>query len=290
MWGFCCRVTLSTTIVKTSSVARFSQDFVGHFVWRHRIRRGDKEILIAGQYWFYWLLLLDLLQWRHDERDSVSNHQRLDCLFNHLFRCRSKKTSKPRVTGLREGYLPVTSGCLSQRASKAENVYTRWRHHETPLTKYPGDVLLYIRLEAVLLQTYLALCYYPMSIKSALVDIKPKYRNCRHWLSSKWRQFRFSGQSKWTFWAPARSEHADASVLLGRLYQSALLIDHGVPRGRLNDTSTYLKWNLAFTWMSPRRPLVGLLCEYPIIIFHSLLLIWRSHLLRRINLIPSMYK
>ena len=36
------------------------------------------------------------LQWRHNERDGVSNHQRLDCLLNRLFRPRSKKTSKLR--------------------------------------------------------------------------------------------------------------------------------------------------------------------------------------------------
>ena len=42
----------------------------------------------------------DTLQWRHNERDGVSNHQHLDCLLKRLFRRRSKKTSKPRVTGL----------------------------------------------------------------------------------------------------------------------------------------------------------------------------------------------
>ena len=36
------------------------------------------------------------LQLRHNERDSVSNHQPHDCLFNCLWRRRSKKTSKPR--------------------------------------------------------------------------------------------------------------------------------------------------------------------------------------------------
>ena len=38
------------------------------------------------------------LQWRHNERDGVSNHQSHDCLLNSLFR--SKKTSQLRVTGL----------------------------------------------------------------------------------------------------------------------------------------------------------------------------------------------
>ena len=50
------------------------------------------------------------LQWRHNERDCISNHQRLDCLLNHLFRRNSKKTSKLRVTGLCEGNPTVTGG------------------------------------------------------------------------------------------------------------------------------------------------------------------------------------
>ena len=40
------------------------------------------------------------LRWRHNEHDSISNHQPYDCLLNGLFRRRSKKTSKLRVTGL----------------------------------------------------------------------------------------------------------------------------------------------------------------------------------------------
>ena len=40
------------------------------------------------------------LQRRHNERNSVLNHRRLDCLLNCLFRYRSKKTWNFRVTGL----------------------------------------------------------------------------------------------------------------------------------------------------------------------------------------------
>ena len=40
------------------------------------------------------------LQWRHNERDCVSNHQPHDCLPNRWFGHRSKKTSKLRVTGV----------------------------------------------------------------------------------------------------------------------------------------------------------------------------------------------
>ena len=43
--------------------------------------------------------ILSALQWRHNGRDSVSNHQPHDCLLNRLFRRWSKKTSKLRVTG-----------------------------------------------------------------------------------------------------------------------------------------------------------------------------------------------
>ena len=48
------------------------------------------------------------LQWRHNGRDIVSNHQPYDCLPNRLFRRRSKKTSKLRVTGLCVGNSPGT--------------------------------------------------------------------------------------------------------------------------------------------------------------------------------------
>ena len=46
------------------------------------------------------------LQWRHDGRDCVSNDQSRDCLLNRLFRLRSKKTSKLRVTSLCAGNSP----------------------------------------------------------------------------------------------------------------------------------------------------------------------------------------
>ena len=74
-------------------------------------------------------LLLRTLQWRHNEHDSVSNHQPHDCLLNRLFRRRSKKTSKLRVTGLCVGNSPGTVEFPAQMASYAENVSIWWRHH-----------------------------------------------------------------------------------------------------------------------------------------------------------------
>ena len=90
--------------------------------WKCRTQRQTMSLVR----WF-----LDLkLQWPHDERDGVSNQQRLDCLLNRLFWRRAKKTSKLRVIDLCEGNLPTTGEFPGQKASNAENVSIWWRHHE----------------------------------------------------------------------------------------------------------------------------------------------------------------
>ena len=73
--------------------------------------------------------LWESLQWRHNGRDSVSNHQPHDCFLNRLFRQRSNKTSKPRVTGLFAGNSPEAGEFPAQMTSNAENVSIWWRHH-----------------------------------------------------------------------------------------------------------------------------------------------------------------
>ena len=70
------------------------------------------------------------LQWRHNWCDSVSNHQPHDCSLNRLFRRRSKKTSKLRVTGLCAGNSSGTGEFPAQMASYAENISIWWRHHD----------------------------------------------------------------------------------------------------------------------------------------------------------------
>ena len=77
------------------------------------------------------------LQWRHNGLDGVSTHQPHYCLFNRLFRLRSKKTSKLRVTGICAGNSPVTGEFPAQRASNAENVSIWWRHHGTTDFSHP---------------------------------------------------------------------------------------------------------------------------------------------------------
>ena len=66
------------------------------------------------------LILSISLQWRHNEHDGVSNHRRLDGLFNRLLRRKSTKTSQFDVTDLCEGNPPVSGEFHSQGANNAE--------------------------------------------------------------------------------------------------------------------------------------------------------------------------
>ena len=70
------------------------------------------------------------LQWRHSGRDCVSGHQPHYCLLNRLFRRRSKKTSKLRVTGL----------CAWNSPVPVEDVSIWWRHHAFVQRKQPVAV------------------------------------------------------------------------------------------------------------------------------------------------------
>ena len=82
------------------------------------------------QIWEWSNTFIQTLRWRHNDRDGVSNHQPYHCLLNRLFRRRSEKTSKIRVTGLCARNSPVTGEFPAQKASNAENVSIWWRHHE----------------------------------------------------------------------------------------------------------------------------------------------------------------
>ena len=66
------------------------------------------------------------LHWRHNDHNDVSNHQPHGSLLNCLYRCRSKKTSKLRVTGLCVGKSPgsVNSPQKSQLRGKCFHLMT----------------------------------------------------------------------------------------------------------------------------------------------------------------------
>ena len=73
---------------------------------KQKAQRNHLHVLLGA-------LFVSILQWRHNERDGVSNRRRLDYLLNRLFRRRSEKTSKIRVTGLCKGNPPVTATVVS---------------------------------------------------------------------------------------------------------------------------------------------------------------------------------
>ena len=71
------------------------------------------------------------LHWRHNDHDSVSNHQPYGCLLNRLFGRRSKKISKLRVTGLCAGNSPgpVNSphkGPVTRKMLPFDDVIIQW--------------------------------------------------------------------------------------------------------------------------------------------------------------------
>ena len=98
---------------------------VRHSEWPTKSRKISRHF----ECWNTCLQCGSPLKWRHNGCDSVSNHQPHDCLLNRLFRRRSKKTPKLRVTGLCAGNSPGTGEFPAQMASYAENVSIWWRHH-----------------------------------------------------------------------------------------------------------------------------------------------------------------
>ena len=102
--------------------------------WRHRSGSTLVQIGLTAPSHYP-----NTLQWRHNGRDSVSNHQPHDYLFGR----RSKKISKLRVTGLCAGNSPGTGESPAQMASNTENVSIWWRHHEL-LTNHQWGIVRYI--------------------------------------------------------------------------------------------------------------------------------------------------
>ena len=85
----------------------------------------EKHLPSAWDDWRQNQVIFNTLRWLHNDRDGVSNRQPHNCFLNRLFRHRSKKTPKLRVTGLCGGNSPEAGEFPAQMASNA-----RWRHHD----------------------------------------------------------------------------------------------------------------------------------------------------------------
>ena len=64
------------------------------FLSNKKVNRRNKAYWLTNGGIFIVNYLSLSLQWRHNERDGVSNHQRLGCLLNRLFRHKLKVKSK----------------------------------------------------------------------------------------------------------------------------------------------------------------------------------------------------
>ena len=102
--------------------------YIWSFLW-FSFQLSSTQVVYSFTKWQWARGPTKSLRWRHNGCDSVSNHQPHDCLLKLLFRRRSKKTSKLRVTGLCVGNSPGTGEFPAQMASNAENVSIWWRHH-----------------------------------------------------------------------------------------------------------------------------------------------------------------
>ena len=83
-----------------------------------------------GTYTVHTIKISSSLQWRHNGRHGVANHQQLDGLFNYLLWSTSKKHRSSGLLALCEGNSPVTGDFPAQKASDAEKGSIWWRHHD----------------------------------------------------------------------------------------------------------------------------------------------------------------
>ena len=116
-----------------------------------RSKLGTRDPTLLGLYSLRRHHLI-ALQWHHNGRDSISNHQPHDYLLNRLFRRRSKKTSKLRVTGLCEWNSLGTGEFPGQMASNEKNVSISWRHHGYRYSPHKPEMV--IRPEAFDVDSY----------------------------------------------------------------------------------------------------------------------------------------
>ena len=149
------------------SISQFLQTFWASssiFSLKVCIGMGVVLILLCIGDW----IKLQSLQWRHNGRDGVSDHQPYDCLLNRFFRRRSKKTSKLRVTGLCVGNSPVTGEFPAQRASNAETVSIWWHHHAKLIDRRECLILFTISIECITKPWHFPFYRHFVSVTSAI--------------------------------------------------------------------------------------------------------------------------
>ena len=140
---------LLVTCTEWSPLSRGNEYFMGwiSMTQHHLDTLAPGNVVLI---WGVWLLnslqwfISWALRWCHNDPDGVSNHWCIDCLLNHLFQRRSKKTSKLRITGLCKGNSPITGEFPAQRASNKEKCfhlmtssgYILWNYNQANARKH----------------------------------------------------------------------------------------------------------------------------------------------------------
>ena len=96
-----CREKWNSNVVPATYIPRIHPSRLAAIIANVQVNDGAKPSAIHTRQGYP-----GSLRWRHNDHDGVSNHQPHGCLFNRLFRRRSKKTSQIRVTGLCAGNSP----------------------------------------------------------------------------------------------------------------------------------------------------------------------------------------
>ena len=104
------------------------------------------------------------LQWHHNERDGVSNHQPHHCLLNHCFRHRSKKTSMFRVTG----------GCFTNVSRALQNILSKfvYRRNRTSWENFKLKLCMCAQSHALGTHTKFRLEIRTLNVISSIVDFR----------------------------------------------------------------------------------------------------------------------
>ena len=131
-WAYLCSLT-EKCIAPTDEVrCNFVSGSFKRYAYCHRYDQAMLNLLVSNWNQYQerkYTTKRYPLQWRHNDHDSVSNHQPHGCLLSRFIRAQIKENIKaPRHWPLC-GEFTGPGDFPAQRASNAENVSVWWRHH-----------------------------------------------------------------------------------------------------------------------------------------------------------------
>ena len=132
------------------------------------------------------------LQRRHNGRNGISNHWCVHCLLSCLFRRRSKKISKLRVTGLCEGNSQVTGKNSSHKGPETQKMFPKiddvimsawWQHWQ--IASHPHLQATCLQTDILLEIVFLTILFYE-TWNLYIIFICPHWYVAGSWNPSSW--------------------------------------------------------------------------------------------------------